>query len=267
VSGLDSLKRVGCTAGNHRINQGRNITATTANHNVPGDATHVSDADNLQACLRCALEGTNLRAPRPLSNLELPARARHLLSEEKIARLRPAAVLVPIIKRSQGWQVLLTQRTDTLRRHAGQISFPGGSQETQDQDLVATALRESHEEIGLAPTQVEVIGFLDDYPTITGFRITPVVGVLDEAASVLADGVEVAEIFEVPLATVANKQSYKRDTLVRDGFEVPYYAINHIGYRIWGATAGMLRDLCLKINASCNVSYTENSTGDPNFRS
>lgn len=204
--------------------------------------------DCLRQTLRDALAHTSLAEPRPLSDLELPARARRLLSAEKLARMRQAAVLVPIIERAHGLQVLLTLRTDTLRRHAGQISFPGGSRDAADADLVATALRESHEEIGLLPAEVEIIGFLDDYPTITGFRITPVVGIIRDTASFAPDGIEVAEIFEVPLAYLAEDKSYERGQLERKGVRVPYYAVTHEGYRIWGATAGMLRDLRNKLN-------------------
>lgn len=202
--------------------------------------------------MRCrlldALAHTTLAAPRPLCDLELPARACHLLSADKLENLRQAAVLVPIIERPHGLQVMLTLRTDTLRRHAGQISFPGGSREAGDADLIATALRESHEEIGLVPQEVEIIGFLDDYPTITGFRITPIVGLVRQGAQVAPDGIEVARIFEVPLPYLAKDESYERGQLVRKGMKVPYYAVTHDGYRIWGATAGMLRDLQLKLN-------------------
>lgn len=165
------------------------------------------------------------------------------MAQEKVDNFRSAAVLVPIILRADTPYVVLTVRGANLRKHAGQISFPGGSSEPQDESLVATALRESHEEIGLQPADVKILGYLDDYPTVTGFRVTPVVGLLDAEATMRPDGVEVSEIFEVPLTHLAEDKNYQRDTLMREGLEVPYYAIAHEHYKIWGATAGMLRDL------------------------
>lgn len=171
-----------------------------------------------------------------------------MLNAEVIASLRPAAVLAPVVQREQGLQVLLTVRSQDLRHHAGQISFPGGSCEIGDADAVATALRESHEEIGLDPMQVETLGYLDDYPTITGFRITPVVGLLSAAATVAADRIEVSEIFEVPLAHLLDKNNYERKYIHSKGLKLPYYCVNYRGYGIWGATAAMLWNLQDKIN-------------------
>jgi 8-oxo-dGTP pyrophosphatase MutT (NUDIX family) len=152
----------------------------------------------------------------------------------------PAAVLVPLVNRPQGLQVLLTRRSEGLPDHPGQISFPGGRVERDDASLAAAALRETVEEVGLAPERVSVLGHLSDYETVTGFRVTPVVGWVEPPFSVAPDPVEVADVFEVPLAFLldpANQQRHFRmlGALRRDFWAIPY------GERyIWGATAAML---------------------------
>ena len=184
-----------------------------------------------------------LTGPRQLVNLEIPP---PLLSsfEASIPSLRPAAVLVPLIEHADGIRVQLTQRSHSLRNHPGQISFPGGGADSQDRDRVDTALREAQEEIGLDRTHVEVIGMLDDYPTITGYRVTPVVGLVDPQAAPVADGIEVTHLIEVPLPFVLDIGNYQRRSFLREGVEVFYYEITHGEHRIWGATAGMLRSFC-----------------------
>lgn len=213
----------------------------------PEAAVSYADGD-LRARLLRALAETHLNAPRPLANLELPKAAEHLLDADVIAGLRPAAVLVPVVQRASGLQVLFTVRGNDLRHHAGQISFPGGSCESGDQNAVATALRESQEEIGLDPAYVETIGYLDDYPTITGFRITPIVGLVADGITVAPDQVEVSEIFEVPLTQLLNKNNYARKYLERKDIKLPYYCVTHGGHSIWGATAAMLWNMQDKIN-------------------
>lgn len=161
---------------------------------------------------------------------------------------RAAAVLVPLVVREQGLTVLLTQRADHLSDHAGQVSFPGGRREPSDADAVATALREAREEVALASECVEVLGALPDYLTGTGFRVTPVVGLVHEPFSVQADTLEVAEIFEVPLAFLMNPANHEVRLLSWEGgqrrfFAMPYPRSGAGGhYFIWGATAGMLRN-------------------------
>ncbi|EKV26610.1 putative nudix hydrolase YeaB [Caenispirillum salinarum AK4] len=155
----------------------------------------------------------------------------------------PAAVLVPLIQRPEGTTVLLTQRTAHLKNHAGQISFPGGRCEEVDDGPVATALRESHEEIGLAPGLVDVLGHLDDYITVTGFAVTPVVGLVAPPFDLEPDPFEVAEVFEVPLAFVLEKANHERHTYQIKGRTRAYYAMPYQGRYIWGATAGMLVNL------------------------
>jgi 8-oxo-dGTP pyrophosphatase MutT (NUDIX family) len=152
----------------------------------------------------------------------------------------PAAVLVPLVNRPAGLQVLLTQRSANLPDHPGQISFPGGRIEPDDATTDAAALREANEEVGLPQARVSVLGHLSDYETVTGYRVTPVVGWVEPPFALTPDPVEVADVFEVPLAFLldpANQQRHFRmlGALRRDFWAIPY------GERyIWGATAAML---------------------------
>lgn len=155
----------------------------------------------------------------------------------------PAAVLVPLVARPEGLTVLLTQRTAHLKNHAGQISFPGGRSEDHDDGPIATALRESHEEIGLAPERVDILGRLDDYVTVTNFRVTPVVGLVAPPFSLAPDPFEVAEVFEVPLAFVLDRSNHQRHTYKVKGRTRAYWAMPWGERYIWGATAGMLVNL------------------------
>ncbi|MDG0027159.1 CoA pyrophosphatase [Trinickia sp. Y13] len=161
---------------------------------------------------------------------------------------RAAAVLVPLIVREAELSVLLTQRADHLSDHAGQISFPGGRREPSDRDAVATALREAQEEVALAPERVEVLGALPEYLTGTGFRVTPIVGLVHPPFSVRADTLEVADIFEVPLPFLMNPANHEVRVLRWEGgerrfFAMPYPRAGARGHHfIWGATAGMLRN-------------------------
>jgi 8-oxo-dGTP pyrophosphatase MutT (NUDIX family) len=157
--------------------------------------------------------------------------------------LRPAAVLVPVVRRDAGLTVLLTRRTDHLYDHAGQISFPGGRSEAHDESPAATALRETFEEIGLPRSLVEVLGALPEYTTVTGYRVTPVVGLVSPPPAFKLDAFEVAEAFEVPLAFVLDPGNHQRNTLQYQGRTRHYYAIPFEQRYIWGATAGMLMNL------------------------
>lgn len=163
--------------------------------------------------------------------------------------LTQAAVLVPLIDRPEGTMVLLTQRTDHLTDHAGQISFPGGRVEPDDAGPVATALREAEEEIGLDARHVEVIGRLDIYQTGTGFSITPIVAVVDPGFSLSLDSFEVADAFEVPLDFVLDRRNHERHSRTFDGVERHFHALPYHNRFIWGATAGMLVDLYEKLYA------------------
>jgi 8-oxo-dGTP pyrophosphatase MutT (NUDIX family) len=162
-----------------------------------------------------------------------------------------ASVLVPLVMHGDAVRVLLTRRTDHLRSHAGQISFPGGRAEAHDADAVETALRETEEEVGLSREHVEVIGSLPTYTTITAFHVTPVVALVHPGFALALDAFEVAEAFEVPLSflmTPANHHRHRFEALgsVRQFLSMPWEGAGADGltrrYFIWGATAAMLRN-------------------------
>jgi len=157
--------------------------------------------------------------------------------------LTPAAVLFPIVLRDDGHTVLLTQRTAHLRDHAGQISFPGGRVEEDDRTPIETALRETEEEIGLSRERIEIVGFLPEYRTGTGFRVTPVVALVRPPFDLQPDPFEVAEIFEVPLAFLIDPANHQQHSLHYRGALRNYFAMPYGEYFIWGATAGMIRSL------------------------
>ena len=156
------------------------------------------------------------------------------------ADLIAAAVLVPVIVRATGATMLLTQRTAHLRDHAGQVSFPGGRSEESDSSPEATALREAEEEVGIAASQVEILGRLPEYRTGTGFVITPVVGLVTPPLNLKLDDFEVAEVFEPPLEFLLDSANHQRHTVEVRGVMHEYWAMPWQGYYIWGATAGML---------------------------
>ncbi len=157
---------------------------------------------------------------------------------------RTAAVLIPVIEREGAASILFTQRSEHLPVHPGQISFPGGRKDTGDANVVETALREAREEIGLDPEFVETVGFLDDYLTSTGYRISPLVAIIREGYSITPDRSEVADIFDVPLSHLMNAENYEMHTREWRGVKRVFHAIPCGERFIWGATAGMLRNLC-----------------------
>ena len=163
---------------------------------------------------------------------------------------RPAAVLVPLVRREPGITVLLTQRTDDMPSHAGQIAFPGGRKQADDVDAVATALRETEEEVGLARRFVEVIGPVDHYCTGTGYEITPIVGIVTPGFTTHADPREVADVFEVPLAHFLDEKNHRIDSRMAQGRERRFYAMPYGERYIWGATAGMLKNLHFVLTAA-----------------
>jgi 8-oxo-dGTP pyrophosphatase MutT (NUDIX family) len=157
-------------------------------------------------------------------------------------------VLIPLVEREAGMTIIFTQRTAHLAAHAGQISFPGGGMEPADPDAVATALRETQEEIGLEPEKVEVAGRLDTYVTRTGFEITPVVGFVRPPFILNPDPFEVAEVFEVPLEFFLKPGAVKKETRQFQGTQRYFYVFPFEDRYIWGATAGMLVNLVDVLN-------------------
>ena len=159
------------------------------------------------------------------------------------AAVTAAAVLVPIVMHPDGLTVLFTQRTSQLKAHSGQVSFPGGRAEPEDASPELTALREAEEEIGLPAGRVEIVARLPDYLTRTGFRVTPVVGLLTPPLELAPDSREVEEVFEVPLAFLLDARNHRRETRELRGETLGYYVMQYGERRIWGATAGMLVNL------------------------
>lgn len=157
--------------------------------------------------------------------------------------LTPASVLFPIVLRETGPSVLLTQRTEDLRDHPGQISFPGGRVEPEDASPAHTALREAREEIGLLEKHVEVIGYLPEYRTITGYRIMPVVALVRPPFALQPDPREVAEVFEVPLGFLLDSANHQQCSRHHLGKLRHFFAMPYGDYYIWGATAGIIVSL------------------------
>jgi 8-oxo-dGTP pyrophosphatase MutT (NUDIX family) len=158
-------------------------------------------------------------------------------------KFRAASVLVPIVNRTPDVTILLTQRTEDMPSHAGQVAFPGGRRQDNDADAVATALRETEEEVGLDRKFIDVIGSYDLYRTGTSYEITPIVGIVTPGFTIRADPREVADVFEVPLDHFLDERNHRIDSRMAQGRERRFYAMPYEGRYIWGATAGMLKNL------------------------
>ena len=189
--------------------------------------------NDLIADIRCALgaEGKPSSDFDLNSNVELP-----------VGRtLRPAGVLAPIIMRDGVAELILTKRSSALKHHPGQIAFPGGKQDEGDADVVAAALREAREEIGLPTEIVDVLGTLPIHETVTGFSVTPVIALVQEEFTVKPEPGEVEEVFRVPLAHVLNADNFSVQSRRWRGHRRHYFTVPYGPYYIWGATARMLR--------------------------
>ncbi|WP_051534469.1 CoA pyrophosphatase [Deefgea rivuli] len=160
---------------------------------------------------------------------------------------RTAAVLIPIVLHPTGATVLLTERAAHLSAHAGQVSFPGGASEAQDVDAIATALRETTEEIGLMANQVQVLACLGEYHTISGFCVTPVVGLVQPGFVLRPDPTEVADVFELPLRILLDRSLYEKRWITRQGLRGTTHFLEFDERVVWGATAGMLLNFSLDL--------------------
>jgi 8-oxo-dGTP pyrophosphatase MutT (NUDIX family) len=188
---------------------------------------------------RARLEAAVRAEGAPSSDYDLNAHV--ALPEGRV--LRPAAVLVAALEGRSGAEMLLTERASTLKHHPGQVAFPGGKHDLDDPSLVATALREAHEEVGLPPDAVEVLGLLPPHETVTGFLVTPVLAWVPAAFRPVAEPGEVAEVFTVPLAHLADPARYVVRSRRWRGQERRFFAVPYGPHYIWGATARMLRAL------------------------
>ena len=212
----------------------------------PRKAPAVGGGDGLPAVAAAQLTAQALRKRFATP----PAWTPELRREPRMTDRAPAqaAVLVPIVQRPQGATVLLTERTTHLSTHSGQVAFPGGRVDPEDANIAAAALREAWEEVGLSARYIEVLGSLPTYTTVTSFIVTPVVALVRPDFELAINPYEVAEAFEVPFAYLMNPANHRRHALVgddlksREWFSMPYQDGPHERY-VWGATAGMLRNL------------------------
>ena len=187
--------------------------------------------------------------PDPIFHPDNPV---NKMMQKSPAALRKASVLIPVTRHKPGKasEIVLTVRSENLKSHAGQISLPGGSQESIDSGVVATALRESEEEIGLAQDNVEVIGRLGDMALPSGFQITPIVGLIEPDLEFVPCPIEVAEIFHAPLSLLMNPNSYNSTSMTYDNQSRKVLELQFERFRIWGATAAILYHLAQMIEDS-----------------
>lgn len=187
-----------------------------------------------------AIAGRLLSAPQPMPNAD-DLVADFALFDVGTAPPVPAAVLIALVRREAGFTVLYTERSANLRRHSGQVAFPGGRIDPEDHDAAYAALREAQEEVALVPEDAQVLGYMPYYYTGTNYFITPVVAVVEPSAPFIANPFEVNTIFEVPLETLAAAGSYSTFRITHRGEERTSWQIHHGGHRIWGITANLTR--------------------------
>ena len=212
-------------------------------------------SDPSPASLRALARG-KLRASLSLADLERAAPGAvsddapdgRLPELAALGRLRPAAVLLPIVNRPFGLSVLLTLRASDLRAHSGQVAFPGGKIDAGETPREA-ALRETREEVGLEERFIEPLGWLDPYFTGTGFRVAPLVALVEPSFVLTINKLEVDEVFETPFAFLMDAANHRLEEREWRGRRRKYYAMPHEGRYIWGATAGILRNLYEKLTS------------------
>jgi 8-oxo-dGTP pyrophosphatase MutT (NUDIX family) len=201
--------------------------------------------DSLQAIsaaeIRRRLAGTRMpEDPLAVDMGDISKRMPESVVSQLATNLRPAGVLIPIVERQESLNVLLTERSAELRHHAGQVSFPGGGMEAHDADITATALREAREEVGIEAHEVDIAGYLNPTPTVTGFAVTPVIGFVRESFILTIDPAEVQTAFEVPLDFLMDQRNEEHSEREFEGITIPVVTFHYDGHRIWGATAAML---------------------------
>lgn len=198
-----------------------------------------------------ALEGSRApsdpaQASPPAVQGRVPAALRRQLAGPKT----PAGVLIPMLARGATYHVLFTRRSPDLKHHPGQVSFPGGRLEPQDRDVTEAALREAEEEVGLPRGHVDIAGYLEPQLTITGYAVTPVIGLVHQGFEIRPDPSEVEEVFEVPLEFLLDRGNLLQSHREFEGFRLPIYEYRYASHRIWGATASMLVTLIRKIESA-----------------
>ena len=170
----------------------------------------------------------------------LDCREKSCIRDERFKR---AAVLIPLFKKNGEYHILFTRRSDQVEHHKGQISFPGGRQDEEDVDLLATALREAEEEMGICPKDVRILGELDDICTVTDFCVAPFVGLIPYPYPFKINPHEIEEMFEVPLAVLLDPGRFRKESRERAGRRGLVYFFQHGRHTIWGATASILKQL------------------------
>ncbi len=191
----------------------------------------------LRACFR------DSALPEDPTRVDVPATTRHwphFLTAQLSSSLKPAGVLIPVMARGDELSVLLTRRSAELKHHAGQVSFPGGRMEQTDSDIADTALRETHEEVGIPPQQVSILGYMGPIPTTTGYAVTPTVGLVDGQVELSIDPTEVESAFEVPMDYLLDARNFQQAEREFQGERFQVIEVQYAGERIWGATAFML---------------------------
>lgn len=215
--------------------------------------TEATDFSSAHQPYHDLLEYFNSRQDASAETIPHPDTGINAMAQEKLDQFRKAAVLIPVTRlRDRESHVVLTVRSANLKSHAGQISLPGGTSEPEDQDEAATALRESEEEIGLQSHHVEIVGRLGELALPSGFRVTPVIGVIENDLEFTACPIEVADIFQAPLELILNPDAYMQSSYEYQNQQRKVLELHYEDYRIWGATAAILHHLAVQVRKTRN---------------